>query len=425
MEPNSDASVWQCKLLDGATFHDGKPFVAEDVVFTFQYWWDPKTKSQAKPQLEGVVKPENIRAVDDLTVEFTLDSPNSFFPGIMADRATKIMSSGTTIESNGTKPNGTGPFKFVTWTRGERCEMERFENYHVSGRPYLDELTTFSINEPTARLNALVAGQVDALSQLAPQLAGTVEGNEALTLIEKTGGTFTCQYMDMSKPPFQSNDVRQAFRYMVDREQIIETALGGRGELGNDLPSWFDEDYASDIPQREYDPERAKSLLEKAGMAGLTVDLNTSDVAPAMTESSTLIAEQAKAVGVTINIKKTPADQYYTGPYLKTPFACTSWGGRPMVTFFGLALVSNAPYNETQWKRPAWDRQLLRAYAEPEEAARHEILVDLQQQLWDEGGYIIWGFPNTLDATSSKVKGIVGSVIRPLQYYDFSGAYFE
>jgi peptide/nickel transport system substrate-binding protein len=314
---------------------------------------------------------------------------------------------------------------FDSWKRGERSLFKRFPNYRESGRPYLDEVEIIAINDSTALYNALVGGQIDALPRLSPSLVAGVKANDRLQLLQGPTGVHTDMTMSVDLDPFRDNRVRQAFRLMVDRQQMISNALGGNGRIGNDLPTPYDADFASALPQRQHDPEKAKSLLKAAGKEGLTVSLYTSDAGPAMLESATLFAEQAKAAGVTVKLDKVSANHYYdeSGKFLKAPFAQDTWSYRTLPNALADAYVSAAPFNETHWKRPAFDKLVAEAERTLNPAKRHQLWLEVQRELWNEGGFIIWGFIDNLDAVSAKVRGIKKSVARPLGRYDFTDTY--
>ena len=343
MVPNKDASVWTIRVRDGVLFHDGKTLDADDVVYSLRYILDPKNKANGAGTLADI-DPNGIRRRDAKTLEVRLKRPNSFLPTVMTDRTVKIFAADGTFDP----PNGTGPFKFDSWTRGERSLFLRHADYR-DGLPYLDELELISINDPNSRVNALQSKQVDALSQLDLTLVDSISNDPSLQLLETVGANFTAQMFEVDKEPFTDVRVRQAMCYACDREQMLENVLRGRGRLGNDLPSWFDVDYAKDIPQREHDPERARSLLREAGHDSISVTLHTSDAAPAMLESSTLYAEQAKASGIDVKIKKYPTDQYFAITFLKVPFAGTNWGGRPLASQINVGYLRTSPFNETRF----------------------------------------------------------------------------
>jgi peptide/nickel transport system substrate-binding protein len=417
LSTNANASVWKIRVRDGVVFHNGKTFDADDVVRCFRYILDPKNKTQGAGTLTGL-RPVNIRKLDRTTVQFRLDRPNAFLADILGDLRIRIFY-GTTFSH----PIGTGPFMFKSWKRGERSLFVRNPRYWRNGLPYLDGLEYISISDPGARLNAVIAGQVHAMSQLDPKLLAQVMTNSKLKLLQKPSGNYTAIYVQTDVAPFTDNRVRQALRYMTDRPQIVANALLGRGRIGNDLPCWFDADYAREIAQRPHDPERAAALLKAAGQEGLKLELQTSDVAPAMLESSTLFAQQAKQAGVSVSLRQWPTDQYYSSGYDHFPFAMTNWGGRPLPSQINLAYLTTSVYNETHFKKPKLDALVRQAFATPNKAKRHKLMVDAQRILFDEGGTIIWGFLSSLNVSSTKVNGITPSVIRDLGNYDLSRAW--
>lgn len=417
MTPNADATVWTVKLRDDVLFHDGKKLSADDVLFSLRYMLDPKNKAQGGGAL-GDLDGKNMRKRDALTLELPLNRPNAFLPDVLGDRTVKIFADGSDFEN----PNGTGPFKFESWKRGERSLFVRHDDYR-DGLPYLDELELISINDPNSRVSALQSGQIDALSQLDLTLVDAVSADPKVALLEKTGGNHSALYVQCDADPFTDNDIRQALRYAIDRQQIVDNALRGKGRIGNDLPCWFDQYYANDIPQREYDPEKAKALLAKAGAEGLKVTLHTSDTAPAMLESSTLYVEHAKAAGIAVEIKKYPTDSYFSVAYDKVSFGATNWSGRPLSSMINIGYLKSSPFNETRFFDEEFDKVVADAFASSDEATRTQLMIDAQQILWDRGGTIVWGFLPIVDAVTDKVRGIAPSVIRSMGNYDFRNAW--
>jgi peptide/nickel transport system substrate-binding protein len=413
------ATVWTIKLRDDVLWHDGSRFTADDVVYSLRRITTPKLKLQGLNDLP-FLRPNHVQKVDRSTVRLTLDSPIAGLRANLASRALPMIKNGTT---NFDHPVGTGPFKFVSWKRGQRTLLDAWRSYRVHGGPYVDQLELIEISETTARLNALRAGQIDAMGQLDGNLVPVVKGDKKLRVLESPTGGFVCQYMQVTTKPFDDKRVREAFRLLTDRKQIVQNALLRHGIVGNDLACPFDPDYAKSIPQRPYDPEKARSLLKAAGQEGLTVSLATSDVAPGVLSSSTLLVQHAKEAGLTISLDKTPADSYWTDKYLKTAFACTEWGQKPLDSWILQAVDSKAPYNETVWKRSSFDKLTRQARRTLDDSKRRALYVEAQRMLWNEGGYIIWGFPDLIDAYSAKVHGLKVSSARTLGYYDFNDVY--
>lgn len=421
-EPNADGTVWTARLHEGVVFHNGKTLTADDVIYSYQYTLDPDNGSLGRPLIETFIDPNKLRKIDDLTVEIGLHIPYFFLPMTLTEQRVRIFPEGTTSFD---PPVGTGPFKYESWTPGQRSLFLRHDQYRIHDGPYVDELEYIAINEAPARLNALQANQIDVMAFLDKATIGTVEGNSELQILRSPSMGGPRFVMDVTKPPFDDVRVRQAFRFLQDRQQMLDTVFVGEGVIGNDLDSYGDANYAADIPQREYDPEQARALLAKAGHDGLTVTLNTGEVVDGIVDLATLYKEQAKAAGVTIDLKNWPADQYWSGPYMKEPFFSTGWAGRPLVPQFFMATFSTAPFNETNWRRPDFDDLVLDAISTPDEVSQHEKLVAVQQLLYDEGGYLIPVFPNFVDAMSAKVIGVVPSVYWPIGNFDWLNTYIE
>ncbi|MBS1868439.1 MAG: ABC transporter substrate-binding protein [Actinobacteria bacterium] len=426
--PNKDATVWTLRLNRGVEFHDGRVLSADDAIYSLRYTLDPKNASLGAGQISNV-KPDSIRKIDDLTLRLELNSPNSYFDATLVDYHLRIFPEGTTTQDLARRPIGTGPFQFVEWTPGERASYKRFENYRIPDRPYVDRLEVVSITDDDARVNALLSGQVDAIASLALPRVPEVERNGAFQVVEgKSTANFIAQYMWTSgagAKPFDDVRVRQAFRLLVDRQQIVDNALSGHARVANDMTSPSDPSYPKDLPQRQYDPEQARSLLKAAGYDGLRVDLWTADVNPGVAQFATLMANSAKEAGVTIRVRKQPADQYFATAWGRYPFASTYWGGRTYPNQCAAGFVPGAGLNETRWRDEQWLRLYREALATVDRTKANEILTETQKILHERGGYIIPVFPNVVDAASAKVGGLEPGVLDHFVYWDFRNVYVQ
>lgn len=422
LEPNAAGDVWQLKLKSGITFHNGKEMTADDVLYS---WSEASNVEYESGSNFGVFDLANTRKVSDTEVELHLTQPLADLPAVLAKKVMYIVPDGL---SDYDQPVGTGAFTFVEWTPGERSLMARYDDYWGEGKPYVDEVEMISIEDPTARLNALLGGQVDAVEQLDFTQATAHRDNPDVQLIIAESTTTVPLTMRVDTPPFDDPRVREAIKLSVDRDQMVESVLLGFGFVGNDLFGLGWPSYNSQLPQRTYDPDRARALLTEAGHDGLEVTLYTSQVVPGMLESATIFKEQARASGIEVTLEVLPGEAYFDveQSYLSpsAPFYQSIWGG----PFEGQAvdgLLADSPYNETVWNRPDWEEAFRAAQGIIDGNERAAALQELQVPLYEEGGYVIWGFSAIIDAASPRVQGIVPTGVFNLGHYDFKEWWFE
>jgi peptide/nickel transport system substrate-binding protein len=227
--------------------------------------------------------------------------------------------------------------------------------------------------------------------------------------------------MRVDKEPFDDVRVRQAMRLAVDRPGMIEQVFSGHGQIANDMFAPYDPDYPSDLPQREQDIEEAKRLLAEAGYPdGLTVELVTAPIQSGAVEAAQVFAQQAKAAGITIDIRRVDTTTFFGENYLQWDFAQSFWYTRNFVPQAVSCVLEESPFNETSYVDDEFTDRLDRIRAELNPRVRGELIRQAQHQLYDEGGYIIWGFGNQVDAYQTYVGGFVeNSTGLPLSGYTF------
>jgi peptide/nickel transport system substrate-binding protein len=417
--PNDDSTEWEIKLRPEVTWHDGKPFTADDVIYTLREMGNAKHTSHSSVTN---VRLRDLMKVDDLTLVVPLNAPNARLFDSFVQQNTVIVQDGA---KDFTNPVGTGPFKFESFTVGERSLCSRNENYWEEGKPYVDEWEDISIDDNAARLNALLSGEIDMMSQLPFAQAREQEGRGDIQVISAESTAIQVFIMAVDQPPFDDVRVRQAFRLIADRQALIDGALFGYGSLGNDLAGKGLPFFADDLPPREQDLEQARSLLQQAGRENLTVTLHTSDIVPGFVEAATLFAEQAKGAGVTVNVKKEAANAYFDTSllYTKLDFAQSFWTFSSIPIWYEQALLSNAVWNETHWRDPAFDKLIRDAQGAPNEETASELWREVQQIQYDEGGYIVWTNQNLVDALATNVQGITPSSFFNLGGWNYRDVY--
>jgi peptide/nickel transport system substrate-binding protein len=403
---NDTATEFTVKLKSGLTFHDGKSVTADDVVYSFQRIMDPKNPGLAAPQLLGLT-PEGIKKVDDLTVTFVLESANSIFPEALSAYSCGIVPTGYDPKG-ATGAIGTGPFKVTDFLPGQKGVFAKHENYwRADGGPYVDTLELIEFADSTAQLNALLGGAAD-YCQMVSGAQRKVAEDAGMALLEAKTGSWIPFTMRTDVKPFSDNKVRQAFRLIVNREQMIAQAADGMQWMGNDMYGPFDPGYPADLPQREQDIEQAKSLLKEAGYEGLSVELTTStSVSSNAPAAATVFAQQAKEAGVTVKVNNVNGDVFWGDEYLSYPFAMDNWGARGYLAQAGMGTMPKAFYNETHWDHPEWLALVEEAYRTVDDAKRNELITQAATIEYNEGGYIIYAFDMQVDAFSTKVAGAV------------------
>jgi peptide/nickel transport system substrate-binding protein len=405
-EPNADSTLWQFKLRPDVVWHDGKPFTAADVIYTLQGWGDEKHIAHTAATN---IRLEELNAVDDLTLEIPLKSPNARLAESFTQQSNVVIQDGVTDFTN---PVGTGPFKFQEFTAGERSLCVRNENYWEEGKPYVDEWEDISITDNAARLNALVAGEIDMMSQIEPtQAKAHLEAGDIQVIRAPSPTAIQVFLMAVDIPPFDDPLVRQAFRLIPDRQALIDRALLGFGTVANDLPGKGLWNFAADLPPRDQDIEQAKALLAQAGKENLEVTLHTSAIVPGFVQAATLFAEMAKDAGVTVNVKKEDPNAYFDTSkiYTKLDFAQSYWTYTSLGIWYEQALLSSGIWNETHWRDPAFDELIRAAQAATTEEEGIELWRQVQEIQYNEGGYIVWVNLEIIDAAANYVQGVVPS----------------
>jgi peptide/nickel transport system substrate-binding protein len=402
IEPDKRPDSWTIRLKAGLTFHNGKPVTADDVIFSLRRIVDPKDPKVGAASI-GYIDDKGLRKLDNLTVRVPLKFANAGFP----DDIGQYFNSIVPTDYDPKHPVGTGPFKYESFTPGQRSVFTKFADYWEKGKPFVDQLTIIDFPDDTARVNALLGGQVEAIDNLPAAQLSSVKSNGNLRVLVSETGAWQPFTMRVDASPFDDVRVRQAFRLIVDRKQMVQQVLSGQGRIANDLYAPYDPAYAKDLPQRMQDLEQAKSLLKQAGRENLSVELVTAQVFQGIVEAAQVFAQQAKGAGVNVKLRKVDSGTFYGDNYLKWPFAQDFWATRAYLSQVAQGDLPNSPFNETHWKPPEFITLIEQARAELDDTKRAQILHDAQKMQYDQGGYIIQYFSNIIDAYSAKIGGFV------------------
>jgi peptide/nickel transport system substrate-binding protein len=399
-EASPDAKTWVFKLRKGVEFHNGKSLDANDVVASYNHHRGKDSKSAAKSLLEPVV---DIKADGKDTVVFTLSAGNADFPYIASDFHLPVMPAvdGKADFASGI---GTGPYAMTSFQPGVKGTGKRFANYH--GTTWFDEVEILSIVDVTARLNALMSGEVHYIDRADPKTLENLKSVPDLEVAEVAGFAHYVAPMNTTIAPFDNKDVRLALKHAFNRQEIVEKVLLGHGSPGNDNPIAAGVPFSHDPAAKHvFDADKVKFHLKKGGMNTLKVDFSTSDAAFAgAVDAALLMKETAAKVGIDINVIKEPNDSYWDNVWMKKPWSMSYWSGRPTPDLmFTTAYAADAAWNETFWKNAKFNELLVAARSELDQAKRAAMYAEMQDLVADDGGVIVLMFYNYLGANSKAV----------------------
>ena len=413
ISPHGSTSEWIIHLRPGITFHDGKPLTADDVIFTLRRIITGK-HTGATPL--GPIDIKNLKALDKHTVKVPMTSPyGSFLDQLAYWYYLYIVPVGFDPKT----PNGTGAFKYKSFTPGQQSVFVKNPDYWKAGLPYVDTLTIIDFSDSASLQNALSTGVIHGAGALeGPQITALKSTPGVRTVVSHTGA-ITPFTMRVDQAPFNDVRIRQAMRLLVDRPQLITSALNGYGTAGSDVSSPYDPNYDTSL-HRQQDIAQAKHLLKQAGQQNLTVQLVTSPVATGTVAMATVLQQQAKLAGVTINLKTVDPTTFFGPNYLHWAFSQDFYNYSPYLAQVAQSLLPTSPFNETHWHLPKYIKLYHQANATADAATRKQIEHEMQQIDFNEGGYIIPAFIDALDAYSTKITGYSAAKVgQPLSDFDF------
>jgi peptide/nickel transport system substrate-binding protein len=275
-EPSEDGLTYTFKLREGVKFHDGTDFNAEAVVKNFERWanGDAETFPYYNSMFGGFKGDEghvidSVTADGENTVLIKLTRPQAPFLKNIAMSMFAIASP-TAFELGDDQfernPVGTGPFKFVEWKPNETITIEKFDDYWDEGLPKLKKIIFQSFPDNSARLNALIAGNIDLADGINPSDGKSIEDNENLQLFERPSMNVGYLGLTVTRPPFDKKEVRQAINYAIDKQAIVDSFFEGRADVAkNPMPPSIS-GYNDEVEGYEYNPEKAKELLKSVGL---------------------------------------------------------------------------------------------------------------------------------------------------------------
>ena len=419
VEHSKDMSRWTFKLREKVKFHHGTELTADDVLFTVDRW----LQKLGAPIGGMFTHLDKVEKVDRYVARFNLKRPDPDFLVKFLDYNAAILAHDYDYKTHGnTKPSGTGAFKVANYSVGQRMLLERNRDYFIPDLPKVDNLEFSFIPETQTQVMMLESGEADIIRYLGLDYVTRYQNHPTVDLQTVESAWHHTIAMRCDQPPFDDNRVRLAMKYCVDRPKMLKSAAYGYGILANDNPIWPKNIWYTDIGMRERNIDKAKELLAQAGYPkGLDVEIFCSSNFPPALEQVLTFQEMAKDAGIIVQVRASTRDIYLAKYWQKVSCQCTDWGHRENpLDLVSVNLISTAPWNESHYKNPDFDKLVNDAMTEADPVRRKEIFKKIEILLSEEGPSIIPFFYNSFAAVRKGVKGfqVTRNMINDYRFVD-------
>ena len=407
---SDDGLSYTFDLRQDVVFHNGEPFNADAVVFSWEVQKNPE--NQYFDVYERAVA---VNKIDEFTVEIVSPEVNSLFLGLVAAAwffFPPVYYEEVGLSGFSQAPVGTGPFMLTEWIQGDRIVLDKNPDYWREGFPKLDRLTFRGITESSTRTAAIQTGEVDIVSRLSPDEAASLEGVSGVTIIEyPTNRVYYITFNNLTSgigEPTESPLVRQALNYAVDVQGIIGALFNGKGGQATGLVTSADFGYDSSLSPYPYDPDKAKELLAEAGFAdGFDIGMGCPSGAYTNFEQvCEAVVAQLGEVGVNASLEITESGAFWDLEAEKQlpPLFGDSWSNAAPEAYariFGAMGGNDASFS--QWSDPIVDDLLARILTTTDDGDRAALYVELQQQMYNDPPFIYLYQPFSFEAVSDSV----------------------
>lgn len=390
-------------LREGATFHNGEPFTAEDVEYTYNW-----IQNNENPRKNLVSSVENVVTEDDSTVRFELSEP--YAPFLYKLHAIMWPLSKKAVEEQGDQynqnPVGTGPFELTEWQSGDMAVLEKYDDYWKEDQPNIDRIEFDILPEDSSKTAQLESGSIDVVDRMPPQFAQRVENSGNAKVITTSGVSSGRVDFNTDVEPLGNRKVRRAMAWSLDKQRITKTVIQGYGNPAKSvLPDSFPQynESISDFNHPKGNPDKARQLLSEAGYDDLSITIKTS-TSSRHTRTATLMQSMLSDIGVSAEVQSLEGNTFFSqeteGNY-EVAVSNWTWFGDPDTLLYlyhtdGLNVwnIDNQNLNELlEEQRRTVDQE-----------QRREIINQIQKIVYEEAYSIYTYYPQRIQAITNRVQ---------------------
>jgi len=421
---SEDGTLYTFRLREGVRFHDGTPFDAEAVKFTFDRMLDPK-----HPQHDTGPFPladfffGHVRAVtvvDPHTVRFRLDAPYAPFLSNLAYPTALIVSPAGVRKHGadfGRHPSGTGPFRFERWDANRRVVVERNDGYW-DGAPKLDAVVFRPLTDPTTRVTEMLSGGLDLMLEVPPDQVAAFTGDDHFRLLRKPGPHLWFLILNTREGPFADRRVRRAVDYAIDREALVDQLLQGNAAVASGVvPAAFAWAHDASLAPTFHDPDKARALIREAGQEGAEITFYVAEGGSGMLDPvpmGTAIQADLARVGLKVTIETYEWNTYLrrvnAGLAGKADMAEMAWMTNDPDTLPYLALRAEAwpkkgGFNSGYYANPEVDRLLDAARRATDRDERGRLYRRMERIVSADAPWAVIASGKQTAVTTDRVRG--------------------
>lgn len=413
-QTSKDGKIWTFKLRRDVKWHDGAPFTADDVVFTYNAILNPKVNSVRRSDFMIDGQPIKFQALDKYTFQAVLPAPFApFLVRMGMGIIPKHLLAGKDLNTAdfNRHPVGTGPFKFKEWVSGDHVTVVRNPDY-FRGTPKLAGIKFKMIPDENSQLVALEADEIDEAG-IPPKDYQRIKSKPGINVYDYPVLQYTYLGLNLANPKFADRRVRQALAYATDKNQLVELIHKGFATPAYAPSAPISWAYNANVPKYEYDPEKAKQLLKEAGVNNLEFTIIGNQGNKEREKAAVILQQQYKKVGVNVKVRLLEWSallKIINAPKGPKDFEAVlmgwSLGLDPDAYSIWHSSQYPAGFNFNKYSNKKVDELLKTGRTTIDRSSRKKVYAQIWQEIVADQPYIFLWYPKALSGVRDRVGGL-------------------